>query len=1250
MVTRVASSERPRPLVPESIVDAPTQRLYAIGVFVALQAYKIYDLLKLETSSISDVPKSGFLVKWIIIDAIYLRLLPKFRIPWLSFQPAATLLQIAIFAAINLLLSSLSSLKWISIGSILLPYFKKKELSISEHKINPNNVIHNSSRILGQYTLQVLPEGTAKINPLHENYCLNSLRKDQYVDLAIQFNSTIPKYIQYSHVDLETKEETLVEVSGRSLRKLLSSSSKNPKEPRLQTIYLKTNKRGLYTLKHVVDKSKLDVRIFRSEAVVVSCPTATFASRQSGGRLRERCVGDTDNAELKVTGVAPLQVTYRNWDGKHFNTHIIDSTIPDDFHPPAVVLSSNPKDIVFYKGIDIQWARSSEIFVPINTLLKAPGQWIYAVTQVTDALGNSQQFPSNDQFLLRFAHGYTEADGESHSLPENVYSVFVHQRPDIQFRGCSIESPANLFPNKETSLSLYSSFSEYNSLEVGVDRYELGLDPQNITVPPLSHKTYQISPRSSANINVKKPGIYVLSSVSSQYCSGEVLEPNTCLVVTPPEAKVSVSFEEISDQCAGSIGARADLELEGTPPFTIAYRMTKDNEASRIQYVTTDRTRYQLNFTPKKAGKYRYIILGIQDANYGYRELSGSSFYKDQTVFPLADASFEERRNGDLSTVVKTSCIGDTMSLPVLLTGSAPWTLEYEIFRNNKREESHVVESKDPRYILEVPMLVHGSQYTITLVSVKDSNGCKRSLNTADTVIKVRRQRPTATFYSSDNTYTLKSVEGALMKIPLRLAGEKPWYVEYSHTSGLNKVSHHKEVLNDPNSYLTVRKSGTYTLLSVSDSSCPGTIQNVEQKYQVEWLPRPFLSIPSLESSVKGKTRYYEQNAVCAGDSSAFEVQLSGSGPFLLKHDKILVDEKSKTYPKQKSELSTVQNTVLVKADTAVPGVYHYEFTKLSDSLYSDSDAVTIVNNQSYQAVVLQRVNSLPKASFMNVEKLYTFCINTDVTQSNAQLIAIQLQGASPFSLVIGIKNELTGSVSKYTLNDIHESVYKFAFPQEQLTLGKHVVRLLQVRDANGCAASITKTQPAAKVSVVEMASLAPLGSRQYYCVGDRLSFALQGLPPFDVEYEFNGVTQHATSDSHILTRLIELPGVVAMKSISDHGSHCKSYINPPIEQIVHDIPTVRISNGKDVIENIHEGDQAEISFHFTGTPPFSFSYARRALGKKRPGKVLETHTVTGINEYEYKVLSSVEGVYTVLSVQDKYCRYPQDSTSSSNI
>lgn len=68
-------------------------------------------------------------------------------------------------------------------------------------------------------------------------------------------------------------------------------------------------------------------------------------------------------------------------------------------------------------------------------------------------------------------------------------------------------------------------------------------------------------------------------------------------------------------------------------------------------------------------------------------------------------------------------------------------------------------------------------------------------------------------------------------------------------------------------------------------------------------------------------------------------------------------------------------------------------------------------------------------------------------------------------------------------------------------------------------------------------------------------------------------------------------------------------------------------------------GDQAEIVFTLIGEPPFTFTYQRTELSTKKgvQGKVLETHTVSGVTTKEYSIFSALEGTSSPYSLADRW-------------
>lgn len=94
-----------QPLISTDVVDAPTQRLYAVAIFVLLQAWKLYDIARLYAAEGDSISELWFCMKWLVMDGCFFWFLPLLRIPWLTFTPTFTLFAIAILSVVDIVVS-----------------------------------------------------------------------------------------------------------------------------------------------------------------------------------------------------------------------------------------------------------------------------------------------------------------------------------------------------------------------------------------------------------------------------------------------------------------------------------------------------------------------------------------------------------------------------------------------------------------------------------------------------------------------------------------------------------------------------------------------------------------------------------------------------------------------------------------------------------------------------------------------------------------------------------------------------------------------------------------------------------------------------------------------------------------------------------------------------------------------------------------------------------------------------------------
>lgn len=151
-----APSDRP-PLIPLTIIDAPSQRLYAVAIYILLFAWRLFDWVKLVED---DVGSFMHFTKWVGMDFVFLFIgLPTFRIPWLDpSQPVVVTIFFLQFV-LNWALMFNIQLPWTAWLLGMVKIFYDREVAISEHNVKISSVLNNHSIIMGKQIINILPEG-----------------------------------------------------------------------------------------------------------------------------------------------------------------------------------------------------------------------------------------------------------------------------------------------------------------------------------------------------------------------------------------------------------------------------------------------------------------------------------------------------------------------------------------------------------------------------------------------------------------------------------------------------------------------------------------------------------------------------------------------------------------------------------------------------------------------------------------------------------------------------------------------------------------------------------------------------------------------------------------------------------------------------------------------------------------------------------------------------------------------------------
>ncbi|KAL4767419.1 hypothetical protein BDW60DRAFT_148829 [Aspergillus nidulans var. acristatus] len=1195
-------------LVPSSIIDPPTQRLYVAAAYVALNAWRFYEAW---TAS-DDLDSTWLFLKWASIDGVFLFGLQALRIPWLEWAFPTTLALLLVHVAFNIFLMFRIPIPvgiWLS-GMMRLAY--DRELSISGQSIKPGDIINNASLILGKQIINILPEGSAVLNPELAPLCLDAQKTA--VELPIRVNQTDPILIELLRLDFNNGDSEIVTIQSKQLKQLKRQADKRRSQSSSELhrdLLLPIRKTGIYRLQRVVDESKLEVRVRASDSIVTACPRALIKNSYT-----HKCRGELSNLVLAVEGTPPLKIKYSRQVNDHDRGFSFQNIQPDHLRTPLLGHRSLGR-LFDGREPDITWAQSQIIEIPLNESLNIGGDWLYMIEEVHDGSGN----------VANYSMVLEDLDRQSAKSLAQWHHFSVHEIPKLSLSGCNDQHFLEVARGESHPLPVkfhstdhgYEKDGPFSLIYSFVTDGQGSVDDSARTVRQLSLKSVDQKPM------IKEPGWYSLKYVSSRFCSGEIFEPSSCYLHNPPEPEISVRSEKVFDKCANNpVGLLVDLDLTGSPPFRLRYTI-ETPKGVETKHQIIDGLRAQLDFTPLEAGHYRYRFLDISDSVYGPRPLENKVAVLEQDVKPPASANFVGTRE------VRKACFGEPISVDVAFLGEAPWTLQYELVHNGKKTR-HVLESETARSTIITDNLVSGGGYNLVLTSVKDRSRCKRNLNE---ILKVdaRSKPPHVSFGHIEKSRKYSALQGSKVDIPIRLSGERPWTLQYKNLDADASIS--TETFWQENSFLTVSQEGHYELLGVTDSSCPGSVDDAAKIFEISWIPRP--QITAVDDTPVGPDGLVAKTDICQGQGDSLELRLTGNPPYTIQCEQQRKGPRGSTAVRIRS-LKTALHSLSMELETSEPGDYTYRFKEVGDNLYNNDP-------RSNQVVVTQKVNPLPSARFDAPGRIYGFCREDD---SGEELIPLTMEGVPPFSLEISIKHYAKAKPEIVSIPNIKSNRHNLPIPRRHLDLGQHVVSIHKVRDAQGCEKTYHTDPSSVRVAVSDVPTIVPLESKTDYCVGERLSFSLSGHSPFEVFYTFNGVARRASSQTNHFRRIAEKPGVFTITAVSDGASgKCKAHKD--IVKTIHPMPSVRISNGQVSIVDIHEGGEAKLEFEFWGTPPFEFTYIRSTNARK--GKKAEILDIKHDISYEHHkiIKTSDEGTYEVVAIKDKYCSFSTQPSMEKN-
>ena len=627
-------------------------------------------------------------------------------------------------------------------------------------------------------------------------------------------------------------------------------------------------------------------------------------------------------------------------------------------------------------------------------------------------------------------------------------------------------------------------------------------------------------------ITVDSPGLYELISFSSLTCDGEV--SGSAMVNSASGAEATLSGDIVT--CPGGNGDLT-IELLGTAPWDLVYAIDGVDQPPLV----INSSPYTLNVST--AGTY--TLTSVFDAISPCEGLTSGTGTFTELEIPTADIS------GGAAL-----CDGESTDLTITLTGTGPWDVVYAL---DGVDQPSINIASSP-YTLTTS---DAGDYTLT--SVSDSN--------CDGTVSGTASVTTSPLPTADISGGAALCDGESTDLTITLTGTGPWDVVYA-LDGVDQPS--INIASSPYT-LTTSDTGDYTLTSVTDANCDGTVSGMAS---VTTSPLP-------TADISGGA------ALCDGESTDLTITLTGTGPWDVVYALDGVDQPSINIASSPYTLTT--------SDAG-----DYTLTSVSDA---NCDG-TVSGTVSVTTSPLPTADISGGAALCDGE-------STDLT--------ITLTGTGPWDVVYALDGvdqpALNVASSPYTLSTSDPGDYT----------------LTSVTDAN-CNGTVSGT---ASVTTSPLPT-ADISGGAALCDGEStdLTITLTGTGPWDVVYALDGVDQPPlVINSSPYTLNVSTAGTYTLTSVFDAISPCEGLTSGTGTFTELEIPTADISGGAALCD----GESTDLTITLTGTGPWDVVYALDGVDQPSINIASSPYTLT----------TSDAGDYTLTSVSDANCDGTVSGTAS---
>ncbi|MEQ8519823.1 MAG: hypothetical protein RLN79_02075, partial [Cytophagales bacterium] len=654
---------------------------------------------------------------------------------------------------------------------------------------------------------------------------------------------------------------------------------------------------------------------------------------------------------------------------------------------------------------------------------------------------------------------------------------------------------------------------------------------------------------------------------SATACTGSSFSGAPIINVRPLPSAVLTTLDTII--CEGDV-ANLSLTVSGPTPqiYTIEYAI------NGLDTTTVNLSGSSTNIAVFPDSSSLYTLISVTDNFRGCRVDAPSVRFTD-SVFVQVDSLPRGVISGQ-----DTICVGDSAAVVVnFSSGDGPYDLTIQGFGTVNNYNSGDTIWVSPT-----------STTNFILTQAADSNSCSTtstSLLTGNALIVVN-PLPVANLIGA-NTICIGD------STPLQInvtTGTNPFEVVLSNGDTINNY------VNGSQYYVSPIVTTNYSLVSVLDSngcytSAPSS--DLTGNPQVSVNPLPTAQIT-------------QDDTICFDDDVILTFSFTGALPFTFtfRDNSRNVDSTLSTAG------ASITRNVLVSPDTTTI----YSLVSVIDA-NGCIDSIGNPNNPAFGDSVEIVVDSLPVGTIVADLPTDTIC-----SGDQAYLYVNISTSAGPFSITI---NNGVGTITNYNSGD--------SIPVNPTITTDYIITSLL--DQNGCSVSTghPNIDDTATI-VVNPLPVANLSGTTTICLGDTTPLVVNiapGTNPFTVI--INDGSQNDTINNYTSGNNINVsPGATTSYSlVSVEDSFGCTSVAPSAsltgtpQVTVNPLPTAQINQN----DTICFGDNATLSFSFTGAPPFTYIYKDNTTGLN------DTLTTSGLSTSASVIVSpDTTTIYSLVSVQ----------------